>query len=73
MSEFTEIDTKVKDEICKMFHKLGASIELLAVVGSWHDTQDSDDILVMLKKLNSDASIWDSIICGRKEINPREN
>lgn len=42
----------IKSEIYKAFEKLGAPPELLAIIGSYHDTLPDEDILSMLKDYN---------------------
>lgn len=45
----TDTDYKVRNEIIEALTVLGADSELLAIVGSWHDTMPSEMILCHLK------------------------
>lgn len=70
---FSDNDLKIKNNIYIILNKLGASADVLAVIGSWKDTQDDEIILDMIQALANDESIWKNVICERKEVNPKDN
>jgi hypothetical protein len=44
---------QIVGEICKALERLDADEELLAIVGSWHDTLDDADVLSFLRDWNA--------------------
>ena len=48
------IEQQIRSEIYRAFEILGADRELLAVVGSWGDTLNDEEILTFFKEWNRD-------------------
>ena len=51
-------------EIYNALQHLGASSELLSIVGSWGDTQEDEDILEMLEMFNKNGTTAHRVICA---------
>ncbi|HKF02495.1 MAG TPA: hypothetical protein VKB49_09270 [Candidatus Sulfotelmatobacter sp.] len=52
--EHLTIEQQISSEIYRAFELLGADRELLAVVGSWGDTLNDEEILTYLKEWNTE-------------------
>ena len=48
----SKIDGQIKEELYKALELLGAESDLLAIVGSWGDTQDDEWVLNELREWN---------------------
>lgn len=70
---WTKEDYEIKNQINLILTKLGASEDILSVIGSWKDTMDDDFILSCLININKDQSIWKNKVASQKRINPNEN
>jgi hypothetical protein len=46
------VNFEIVREIPKALESLGADRELLATVGSWGDTLDDEEVLMLIKKWN---------------------
>ena len=53
------IHEAIVQQICVALAKLDSPIELLAIVGSWGDTQDDTETLANLKSFNERGPISD--------------
>jgi hypothetical protein len=54
--EHLTIEQQIRSEIYRAFELLGADRDLLAVVGSWGDTLDDQEILAFLKEWNAEEA-----------------
>jgi hypothetical protein len=48
-----DVNADIAGEICAALERLGADAELLAIVGSWHDTPPDADVLRMLRECHA--------------------
>ena len=63
--EHLTIEQQISSEIYRAFELLGADRELLAVVGSWGDTLEDEDVLTFLKEWNRDESRREKLASNR--------
>ncbi len=64
------IHQKINKQIVLALQKLGADIELLCIVGSYHETQSDSDILEMLEQYNANGSCVHSFIAPQVIFTP---
>lgn len=60
----TPIQKKINYQISKAFENLGATAELLAIIGSYGDTLEDDEVLDFLEQYNKTGSCFVKIICS---------
>jgi hypothetical protein len=53
-----DLKTEIAHELYIALETLGASPELLGIIGSWGDTYDDQDVLDDLKRFNAACSIF---------------
>jgi len=63
--EHLTIEQQIRSEIYRAFERLGADRELLAVIGSWGDTLEDEDVLTFLKEWNRDESRREKLASNR--------
>lgn len=68
-----EIDLQIIKQIYNILHKLGASEEILSVVGSYKDTLSDEDVLALLIEYNKEEILFKHKDSERKDINPNNN
>jgi hypothetical protein len=54
--EHLTIEQQIRSEIYRAFELLGADPDLLAVVGSWDDTLNDEEVLTFLKEWNAEEA-----------------
>ena len=64
------IHQKINKQITIAIKNLGADIELLCLVGSYHETQSDSDILEMLEQYNEKGSYIQKFISPRFIFSP---
>lgn len=68
------ITNDIINEVYDIMLKLGASEEVLSVIGSWRDTLPDEEILKLLKQYNKDGLLFKIKDAERKhDINPNNN
>jgi len=58
----TETQLKIISQIYKAFENLGASVDILCLVGSFGDTLEDDEVLEMFEQYNETGSCMSEII-----------
>jgi hypothetical protein len=54
--EHLTTEQQIRSEIYRAFELLGADRELLAVIGSWGDTLNDEEVLTFLKDWNAEEA-----------------
>jgi hypothetical protein len=60
----TDDQKRIISQIYIAVDRLGASIELLCLIGSFGDTLDDSEVLEMMHQYNKDGSYINEIICS---------
>jgi hypothetical protein len=64
----SEINRKLQAELYRALQNLGASADLLAVIGSIDDTMTQEECADDLERYNETGSIWDSVHCSIPQV-----
>ena len=68
-SDFTPVQSAIVSEIYRAVEKLGGGFELLALISSWGDSINDDDILEYFRAYNNTGTYIKEVICC---IEPKE-
>jgi hypothetical protein len=66
-SEDVALTAQIAVEIYRACQKLGASPELLSIIGSYGDTLSDRDVLTFLREYNAGRAVITEIICSVDE------
>jgi hypothetical protein len=60
----TDVQQQIVNQITTALHNLGASVELLCIVGSWGDTLEDEEVLDHLTDYNTHGTAMTEVIAS---------